>query len=144
MTYEGRSGRQFVAVVDTGGMTGSDVSDDEVIAFALPTAAQIKKAVPEPPVGVTDMPRPLGPRGPGGGASPRTPPAGPALELMSQRCTSCHPIAQIFSASRRSRTEWAQTVRLMEERGAELSAQEERVISDYLGRNFGLRDPEDE
>jgi quinoprotein glucose dehydrogenase len=37
ITYLGADGRQFVAVVSTGGgLTGSEVTNDEVIAFALP------------------------------------------------------------------------------------------------------------
>jgi len=37
VTYQGSDGRQFVAVVDTGGsQIGSAVTNDEVIAFALP------------------------------------------------------------------------------------------------------------
>ena len=37
ITYMGADGRQFVTVVATGGsLTGSDVSNDEIIAFALP------------------------------------------------------------------------------------------------------------
>jgi quinoprotein glucose dehydrogenase len=37
ITYLGSDGRQFVTVVSTGGgLTGSDVTNDEIIAFALP------------------------------------------------------------------------------------------------------------
>src|SRR6266536_6564200 len=37
ITYLGADGRQFVAAVSTGGgLTGSQVTNDEVIAFALP------------------------------------------------------------------------------------------------------------
>jgi quinoprotein glucose dehydrogenase len=37
VTYQGSDGRQFVAAMNTGGsQTGSEVTNDEVIAFALP------------------------------------------------------------------------------------------------------------
>jgi quinoprotein glucose dehydrogenase len=37
ITYMGADGRQFVAVVSTGGgLTGSEVTNDEIVAFALP------------------------------------------------------------------------------------------------------------
>src|SRR5881275_1107432 len=37
ITYQGTDGRQFVTVVSTGGgLTGSEVTNDEIIAFALP------------------------------------------------------------------------------------------------------------
>ena len=35
--YMGSDGRQFVTIVSTGGgLTGSEVTNDEIIAFALP------------------------------------------------------------------------------------------------------------
>ncbi len=38
ITYLGDDGRQFVTIISTGGgLTGSDVTNDEIIAFALPT-----------------------------------------------------------------------------------------------------------
>jgi hypothetical protein len=37
ITYQGADSRQFVTVVSTGsGLTGSQVTNDEIIAFALP------------------------------------------------------------------------------------------------------------
>ena len=37
VTYLGADGRQYVTVVSTGGsLTGSDVTSDEIIAFAVP------------------------------------------------------------------------------------------------------------
>ena len=36
MTYQGKSGKQYVAAVNTGGMAGAPVSNDEVMAFSLP------------------------------------------------------------------------------------------------------------
>ncbi len=36
MTYQGKSGRQFVAAVNTGGVQGAPIANDEVVAFALP------------------------------------------------------------------------------------------------------------
>jgi quinoprotein glucose dehydrogenase len=37
ITYMGADGRQFVTLVSTGGgLTGSEVTNDEIIAFALP------------------------------------------------------------------------------------------------------------
>src|SRR6266478_285831 len=37
LTYLGADGRQYVTVVSTGGsLTGSDVTSDEIIAFAVP------------------------------------------------------------------------------------------------------------
>jgi quinoprotein glucose dehydrogenase len=144
MTYRGRSGRQFVAVVATGGMTGSDVTDDEVIVFALPTKAQRQQGASEPTIGLSqaERARPSGTVDSGDNTF-KAPLPGAALDLLNQRCTSCHPATQVFSAQRRSANEWLKTVRRMEERGAQLTSQEEHTISDYLGHNFGVGDVED-
>ncbi|MES2449303.1 MAG: pyrroloquinoline quinone-dependent dehydrogenase [Pseudomonadota bacterium] len=42
ITYAGKSGRQYVAAVDTGGFNGAPVSSDAVLAFALPNAGSKK------------------------------------------------------------------------------------------------------
>jgi quinoprotein glucose dehydrogenase len=36
ITYRGKTGKQFVAAVDTGGFAGSPIASDEVVAFSLP------------------------------------------------------------------------------------------------------------
>src|SRR6185503_18335724 len=47
ITYMGSDGRQFVTVVNTGGgLTGSEVTNDEIIAFALPQKASAAHATP--------------------------------------------------------------------------------------------------
>ena len=50
ITYLGADGRQFVTVVSTGGgLTGSEVTNDEIIAFALPNrASAAPQAVVQP------------------------------------------------------------------------------------------------
>ena len=139
ITYQGRSGRQFVTVVATGGMTHSAVLDDEVIAFALPTTSG---AQTEPALGLG-----LKPESQASSASVRQvlrpPPPGPGLDLVNRHCTSCHPAIQIFSAPPRSRSEWLRTIRLMEGRGGDVAPQEEQAISDYLGQNFGVQNAEE-
>ena len=57
ITYMGADGRQFVTVVSTGGgLTGSETTNDEIIAFALPrnSATQVTKRTHpwhhEPPI----------------------------------------------------------------------------------------------
>jgi quinoprotein glucose dehydrogenase len=123
MTYAGKSGRQYVAAVSTGGMTGSDITNDDVTAFAL-SGASI--AAPSAVSAVAS-----------GGAKPPEPPSGPGLELIRERCTTCHPATLIFTAPRRSALEWSNTVRQMAARGAALDPAETQAVSDYLGENFG-------
>lgn len=64
-----------------------------------------------------------------------TPPPGPGLVLINERCAGCHPVTQALQA-RKSRAEWTSTVQAMVDRGAELTPQEEGVVVDYLATNF--------
>ncbi|HWI85220.1 MAG TPA: hypothetical protein VNT42_02700 [Sphingomonas sp.] len=68
------------------------------------------------------------------------PPAGAGLTLINERCGFCHTTTQIFS-QRKSPAEWAVTVQTMADRGAEVSPEEIRVISDYLGLHFAPATP---
>ena len=64
------------------------------------------------------------------------PPAGPGLELINQRCIFCHNTAQIFS-QHKSPEAWSATVEQMANRGAEVSPEEMKIITDYLAKNYG-------
>ena len=64
-----------------------------------------------------------------------SPPPGPGLDLINERCASCHTTAQVLSV-RKTPEAWTATVRLMVDRGAELNADEEKVMIDYLIANF--------
>jgi hypothetical protein len=64
------------------------------------------------------------------------PPPGPGLELINQRCVFCHNTAQIFS-QRKTPEAWSATVEQMANRGAEVSPEEMKVITDYLAKNYG-------
>jgi quinoprotein glucose dehydrogenase len=125
MTYQGKSGRQFVAAVNTGGMTGSAALNDEVTVFALGGGGAEVRAV------ASQSPPSPGPRE----TSPAS--SGSGLELINQHCVECHPATQIFSAPRRSPLEWSRTVKAMAARGAELTPEEIKTVSDYLAEHFG-------
>lgn len=64
-----------------------------------------------------------------------TPPPGPALDLINERCSVCHSTADIF-AQRKGPDDWAQTVDFMVERGAQLSPEETDKVIEYLSTNF--------
>lgn len=66
---------------------------------------------------------------------PATPPPGPGLELVNERCGSCHATHQVFTA-RKTGAEWPAVVQSMVDRGAELSPEEQKTMSDYLAANF--------
>ena len=63
-------------------------------------------------------------------------PSGPGLDLINQRCIFCHNTAQIFS-QHKSPEAWSATVEQMATRGAEVSPEEIKIITDYLAKNYG-------
>jgi hypothetical protein len=65
-------------------------------------------------------------------------PPGPGLELIQRSCISCHDL-HIIIQKRRTPAEWADTLGLMADRGAEVTPDEMKVIEDYLAHNFALR-----
>jgi mono/diheme cytochrome c family protein len=65
----------------------------------------------------------------------QVPPPGPALDLINQRCSACHTTATVFS-QRKSADDWAATVQLMVDRGADLKPDETDAVITYLSKNF--------
>jgi hypothetical protein len=63
------------------------------------------------------------------------PPPGPGLDLIQRSCVGCHDIYMI-TAKRKTPDEWATTVGLMADRGAEVTPDEMQIIQDYLSQNF--------
>jgi hypothetical protein len=63
-------------------------------------------------------------------------PADDAATLVEERCSRCHNLAGIEGASK-TREEWQRTVTRMIEKGAELSADEQEVVVDYLAEIAG-------
>jgi mono/diheme cytochrome c family protein len=65
----------------------------------------------------------------------QVPPPGPALDLINERCSACHSTASVFS-QRKSADDWAATVQLMVDRGADLKPDETEAVIAYLSKNF--------
>ncbi|WP_372856565.1 hypothetical protein [Sphingomonas sp.] len=65
-----------------------------------------------------------------------TPPPGPALVVINERCSTCHSTASVFN-QRRSADDWAATVQLMVDRGADLTPDDMTMVIGYLATNFG-------
>jgi len=63
-------------------------------------------------------------------------PESPQTALFVRVCANCHD-AERTSSRRRTRPEWAETVRQMVEDGAEATDEEVAVILDFLVSNFG-------
>jgi hypothetical protein len=66
------------------------------------------------------------------------PPPGVGLELIQRSCVGCHDLYTIIQ-KRRTPAEWANTLGLMADRGAEVTPDEMKVIQDYLAHNFAPR-----
>jgi hypothetical protein len=64
------------------------------------------------------------------------PPTGDGAALLEERCTTCHSLERTTSV-RKSRDEWEQTVIRMVSRGAELNAEEQEILIDYLAETYG-------
>jgi hypothetical protein len=64
------------------------------------------------------------------------PPPGAGLDLINQRCIFCHNTGQIFSQHKTPEA-WSATVEQMANRGAEVSPEEMKIITDYLAKNYG-------
>ena len=69
--------------------------------------------------------------------TPATPPPGPGLSTIQERCAACHSTATVFN-QRRSADDWAATVQIMVDRGAELSADDQSAVVGYLSEHYGV------
>jgi mono/diheme cytochrome c family protein len=79
---------------------------------------------------------PPAPAAPVAGSAAPTPPPGPALVVINERCSTCHSTASVFN-QRRSADDWAATVQLMVDRGADLTPDDMTMVIGYLATNFG-------
>jgi mono/diheme cytochrome c family protein len=59
----------------------------------------------------------------------------PGLSLISNRCTGCHGIDQIF-LQHKSPEDWKATVQTMIDRGTDVSEAEQEIITQYLIDNY--------
>jgi hypothetical protein len=71
-------------------------------------------------------------------SAPAEAPPGPGLELIQRSCVGCHDL-YIVIQKRKTPAEWANTLGLMADRGAEVTPDEMKVIEDYLAHNFAPR-----
>jgi mono/diheme cytochrome c family protein len=79
---------------------------------------------------------PPAPAAPAAASTVSVPPPGPALVVINERCSTCHSTASVFN-QRRSADDWAATVQLMVDRGADLTPDDMNMVIGYLAANFG-------
>lgn len=124
ITYQGKSGRQYVAIMagGGGGYFGGTPSDS-LMAFALGDGPA--------PVRISSNRRETV------AASPRILPEGPAKVVLTRTCgSSCHTLDAVTSL-RRDRPSWAAMVDNMIARGAAAKEDEIDTILNYLTTHLG-------
>lgn len=138
ITYMGRDGRQYVAVMAAGGgaFLGGGLSNT-LVAFALPDVARkplppaVSKAVNE--AAMTRR------RTPAIGVSTQAAPAGDAKALVEKTCgTQCHTL-EVVSSQRMNEKEWLAIVQNMTARGAQATKPEVKAIVEYLAKTYGRK-----
>lgn len=58
-----------------------------------------------------------------------------AAALLEERCGVCHKV-EILKNARKSKREWSETVTIMIGKGAKLSAEEKKILINYLARAY--------
>ena len=137
ITYMGRDGRQYVALMATGGggFLGGPVSNS-LVAFALPNVPRrplpvsVSKAVAAAAAATRGKPKV-------GAYAPVVLPPGGAKSLVEKTCgAGCHSV-EVVTSQRLSQTDWNSVVRNMVSRGAPASDAEVEVIVNYLANTLG-------
>jgi quinoprotein glucose dehydrogenase len=133
ITYMGRDGRQYVAVMAEGGgaFLGGGISNT-LVAYALPDVTRKALPVSKAMVGGATAKRETA----GAAGSGSVPPKGDTKALVEKKCTGCHPI-EVVTSQRMDTKEWSAVVQNMIARGAPVSDVEAKVIVDYLAKTFG-------
>jgi glucose dehydrogenase len=136
ITYLGRDGRQYVAVMAAGGgaFLGGGLSNT-LVAFALPDVP--RKALP---VSVSKAVAAAAAARRGtpvvGVFAPLVLPAGEARALVEKTCgTGCHSI-EVVTSQRMNEKEWNAIVQNMVARGAQASDSEVTAIVEYLAKGL--------
>jgi len=139
-TYQGRDGRQYVAVVATGGgLGGAPLASDEVVAFRIAAGGR-----PGDQARTRDAPSRGGNEAAAGtdaggrGLPAQELPAGQGRNVTLQLCSgACHGIDK-FIAEHRSKSQWAETIETMKEDGAQGTDEQFTAILHYLVVHFGV------
>ncbi len=136
ITYMGRDGRQYVALMASGGgaFLGGPVSNT-LVAFALPDVSRkplpvsVSKAVAAAAAARRGLPSV-------GAFVPLALPAGGAKALVEKTCgTGCHSI-EVVTSQRMNESDWNSIVQGMVARGASASDADVKVIVEYLGKTL--------
>lgn len=137
ITYMGRDGRQYVAIMAAGGGAFfGGPAGNTLVAFALPDVPRkplppaVSKAVAAAAAARRGVPKV-------GTFAPAVLPAGGAKALVDKTCgTGCHTV-EVVTSQRMSASDWNAVVQNMVARGAQASEAEVQAIVEYLGKTLG-------
>ncbi len=137
ITYLGRDGRQYVALMAAGGgaFLGGGLSNT-LVAFALPDVPRkpLPSAVAKAVAAAAEARRGL-PKV--GTFAPVELPKGGEKALVEKTCgTGCHSV-EVVTSQRMNAKDWNAVVQGMVARGAQASDAEVKVIVDYLSKTLG-------
>ena len=145
ITYSDAQGRQYVAVVATGGgLIGAPLLSDSLVVYSLPVsaggAAQASPAMvnASPYVAETgsrEMASAAAPAGGAAGAKAGALPPGPGHDTAVRVCSGCHS-PDLAASQHLSSQEWYDLVQAMAGRGAIGTDAEFNEITAYLARSF--------
>ena len=135
ITYADAKGRQYIAVVATGGFgIGAALASDTLVVFSLTgesidtLAAPVNSQSAAPAVAAS-VP-----------SSQNHLPPGPGHDLTVRVCSACH-LPDLAASQRLSEQEWNSLVQNMSARGAVATDEEFDEITGYLARSFPRSTP---
>jgi quinoprotein glucose dehydrogenase len=149
ITYTDEHGKQYVAVVSTGGgLLRAPLLSDELIAFTIDDETgkppNIVQASPNP-AGSQPPPTSSGLNGTIPGHDPKNKsilardvallPPGPGRDVTIRACSPCHAL-NIVTNQRLTPQEWTNVVQTMSVKGAVATPAELNIIQSYLAKTF--------
>src|SRR5579862_7556683 len=149
ITYTDEHGKQYVAIVSTGGgLLRAPLLSDELIAFTVDDGAEggpnVVQASPNP-AGSPLLASPPGFAGTNQNQDPKKKaqlirdaallPPGPGRDVTIRACSTCHAL-DVVTNQRLSAQEWTNVVQTMSAKGAVATPTELNAIQTYLANTF--------
>jgi quinoprotein glucose dehydrogenase len=135
ISYADAQGRQYIAVVATGGLAvGAPLASDSLVVFGL--SGQSTDILAPAPEKQSAAPAAAGPVA----SVPSVPgqlPPGPGHDLTVRVCSGCHS-ADLAASQHLSPQDWNSLVQSMAARGADATDAELKQITDYLAKSFPI------
>jgi quinoprotein glucose dehydrogenase len=135
ITYADAKGRQYIAVVATGGgLIGAALASDSVVVFSLTgeSTSTLTESLPKPQTSLKTGAPAVNASAP---STQTQLPPGPGHDLTVRVCSGCHS-PDVAASQHLSAQEWNSVVQSMAARGAVATDDEFDEITDYLAKSF--------